>query len=57
MANRNRRRARLKKETIRKLDVPALPPEDLAQAAGGAIIQVPLACGEQPYTTQCITMC
>ena len=55
MATRNRRRrASLKKETIRRLDLPELPPEDLAQAAGGAL-PVQYVNGKVPLTTKCIT--
>jgi len=52
--HRKRRRASLKKETIRTLDLPALSPEDLARAAGGAL---KIIAYKAPYTTACITDC
>ena len=56
MASRNRqnrpRRASLKKETIRRLDLPELPVEDLAEVAGG---WVPNPNGKVPLTAACIT--
>lgn len=57
MATRKRRRASLKKETIRRLDPQELSREDLAEVAGGAVNNSPFIVAKQPYTTQCITMC
>ena len=47
MTKKNRRIASLKKETIRKLEVSALSPDDLAKVHGGKL----------PYTAPCQTMC
>ena len=51
MGNRDRhnrrQKATLKKETIRKLDLPALSPDDLAKVVGGKV----------PRTVACITLC
>ena len=56
MATRNRqnrrRKANLKKETIRRLDLPELPPEDLAEVAGGYVVHPG---GKVPLTAACIT--
>lgn len=41
----NRRKARVKKETIRKLDLRALAPNELANVVGG--------CTHKPLYTQC----
>ena len=39
----DRRRARVKKETLRKLDERAMSPDDLAQAGGGFLrVVIPL---------------
>ena len=47
-----RRKASLKKETIRALDLPALSPADLGQAAGGVVGGIARAI----YTCKCPTM-
>ena len=47
MAKKNRRIASPKKETIRKLDMPSLSPDELVKVHGGKL----------PYTTPCLTLC
>ena len=42
----NRPRARVKKETIRKLDSRPLAPSELEDVAGGGVLR-------KPYTTDC----
>ena len=42
----NRRKARVKKETIRRLDSRPLAPSELEDVAGGGVLR-------KPYTTDC----